>query len=49
VDLAHGADLGHELREQLLGEALVDVAHVDGGILVLFPGVAKSAQFLIFN
>lgn len=38
VYLANRADLCHELREQLLREALVDVAHVDGGIFILLPG-----------
>lgn len=37
VHLTYRAYLGHELREQLLGEALVDVADVDGSILILFP------------
>lgn len=37
VHLADGADLGHQLREQVLGEALIDVADVHGGVLVLLP------------
>lgn len=42
MDLADGADLGHELREELLGKALVYVADVDGGIFVLLP---KKEEF----
>ena len=37
VYLANRADLCHELREQLLRETLVDVAHIDGGIFILLP------------
>lgn len=43
VDIVHGAHLGHELPEIGLADALVEVADVDGRVLVLFP-VAKKCQ-----
>lgn len=43
VDVVDGAHLQHELVHHGGRRALVNVAHVDGGIFVLFPGdVAKS-------
>jgi hypothetical protein len=39
VHLTHRANLRHQLGEQLLREALVDVADVDRGIFILLPGI----------
>lgn len=38
VDGAHAAVVVHELGEELLGDIFVDIADVDGRLLVLFPG-----------
>lgn len=37
VDIIHGAHLGHQLPEIGLADALIEVADVDGRVLVLLP------------
>jgi len=37
VHLSYWTNLGHQFGEQVLGEALINVANVNGGIFVLLP------------
>lgn len=37
MDLANRTDLGHELGQELLSEAFIDIADVDGRVFILLP------------
>lgn len=44
VDVVHGAHLGHELPEVGLADALVEIADIDGGVLILLPGLFQHVS-----
>jgi hypothetical protein len=47
VDVLDAPSLEHQLPHELVGDALIEIAYVDGGLLVLFPTWVRSCNSMI--